>query len=79
MTLIRPADMAEVVAMNEHQRTAAKLMRTIPTGRLVAWSAACGVHFRDLGQTMPSISDGFLTTVGKTVRIPATPAKTRDA
>ena len=79
MTLIRPADMAEVGAMNAHQRIAAALIRTVPTGRLVAWSAGGAVQSRNLRQPMPLIPDGFLTTERITVRNPETPTKTADA
>ena len=79
MTLIRPADMAEVGAMNAHQRNAAKLIRVISTRRLVAWSEGRGDHSRDFRQPMPPIPDGFLTNECISVRNPATPAKTTDA
>ena len=61
MTLIRPADMAEVGAMNAHQRIAAALIRTVPTGRPVNWAARGAVRFRDVRPSMPPIPDGFLT------------------
>ena len=79
MTLIGFADMADVGTMNGHQRTAAKLIWTVPTGRPVNWSAGRGVHSRDLTQPIPPIPDGFLTNECISVRIPATPAKTTDA
>jgi hypothetical protein len=76
MTLIRPADVADVGAMNGHQRTAAALISTVPTGRPVKWTA---VQIRDLRRPMPPIPDGFLTNECISVRNPATPAKTTDA
>jgi hypothetical protein len=78
MTLIRAADMAEVGAMNGHQRNAAALIRTAPTDRPVGVGRTV-VHNRDPKPPMPQIPDGFLTNECITVRIPATPAKTRDA
>ena len=64
--------------MNGHQRTAAALIRPVPTGRPVG-SAVRSDHSRDFRQPMPPIPDGFLTNERISVRIPATPAKTRDA
>jgi hypothetical protein len=78
MSLIHPADMAEVGAMNGHQQTAAALIRTVPTGG-PAGLAGRGVHSGDLRRPMPQIPDGFLTNECISVRNPATPAKTTDA
>jgi hypothetical protein len=79
MTLIRPADMADVEAMNGDSGIAAMLLRTIPTGRPVNWSAGGAVQSRDFGRPTPRIPDGFLTNECISVRNPATPAKTTDA
>ena len=79
MTLIRPADMADVGTMNGHQRFLAALLWTIPTGRPVNWAARGAVQSRDLRRSMPPIPDGILTNECISVRIPATPAKTTDA
>jgi hypothetical protein len=79
MTLIHPVDMAELGTMNGHQRIAAALIRNVPTGRPVNWSAGGAVHNRDLRQPIPRIPDGFLTNECISVRNPATPAKTTDA
>jgi hypothetical protein len=79
MTLIRPADMADVGTMNGDQGIAAALIRTVPTGHPVNWSAGGAVHNRDLRQPIPRIPDGFLTNECISVRNPATPAKTTDA
>jgi hypothetical protein len=78
MILIRPADMADAGTMNAHQRNAVKLIRPIPTGRPVG-SAVRSDHSRDFRQPEPPIPDGFLTNECRSVRIPATPAKTTDA
>jgi hypothetical protein len=78
MTLIRPADMADVGTMKGHQRIAAALTRIVLTGRPMV-SAGRGVQIRDLRRPMPPIPDGFLTNECISVRIPATPAKTTDA
>jgi hypothetical protein len=79
MTLIRPADMADVGVMNGDQGIAAALIRTVPTGRPVKSLAGRFVHSRELRQPMSPIPDGFLTNECISVRNPATPAKTTDA